>query len=104
MIRLLIVARKGIDLYALLVKKQAQLHRGGRGTLHRRGKKERGRAKWRHVKYDGWIWLEKCRAGVVLVEIFSRAAGGESQLMNSLVGFLDRHFRDELATVSIHYD
>jgi hypothetical protein len=56
------------------------------------------------VKYDGWIWLEKCRAGVVLVEIFSRAAGGESQLMNSLVGFLDRHFRDELATVSIHYD
>ena len=38
MIRVLIVARKGIDLYALLIKKQSDLHRGGRGHTSSQGR------------------------------------------------------------------
>ncbi len=104
MIRIIITPKEATNLYGKMVAKEVQLHRAGRGTLFRSGKKQKGFEKWAHVKHPGWIWFQKCLGGIVVAEIHCRVEGGEANLRDSFVGFVDRHFRDHLATITIEYD
>ena len=104
MIRLTIVPRSRANLFGLLVRKEVELRRRQRGTLHRSGPKKRGREKWTHTTYPGWLTLERRIDGTLAAAVHSRAADGGWQLLTSLVGFLHRHFRDEIASVTISYD
>lgn len=104
MIRVVITPHTASNLYGMLVRKEVQLSKSGRGTLFRSGKKQKGYEKWAHVKHPGWIWFQKCLGGIVVAEIRSRVDGGEAALRDSFVGFVDRHFREHLATITIEYD
>jgi stalled ribosome alternative rescue factor ArfA len=104
MIRLTVIPRLRDNLFRLLVAKEIELRRKGRGTLHRSGAKKRGREKWTHASYPGWIDLKSAADGALALTVHSRAADTEWQLLRSLIGFLDRHFREKITSVTINYD
>lgn len=103
MIRLTVVPRTRVNLFGLLVGKELELRRKGRGTLHRSGPKRSRREKWTHSSYPGWVTLERRDDGMLAATVHSRAADSDWQLLRSLIGFLDRHFRDKIASVTISY-
>ena len=104
MIRLTAIPRSRSNLYGLLIAKEIELRRKGRGTLHRSGPKKRGQEKWTHTTYPGWITLQKRVDGTLAAMVHSRAADAEWKLLRSVIGFLDRHFRAELSSVTINYE
>ena len=57
MIRLTVIPRLRENLLRLLVAKELELRRKGRGTLHRSGPKKPGHEKWTYTTYPGWINL-----------------------------------------------
>jgi hypothetical protein len=89
------------DLYALLVEKERALRQENQGTLHRRGPRKRGQDRWVHVRYKGSIRLQKCLGGIVVAELRSGTPSEEWQLLSSFVGFLIRHLREEIGTITL---
>jgi hypothetical protein len=94
-----IVPRSDADerLKTLLKRKEREL-RGTGTTLYR---EREGR--WRHVKYPGWIKWDETSGGIIVAEIGSKKDGGEWQLLQSFVGYLDRHFGPYIESVTIIY-
>lgn len=91
------------NLYSLLTKKEIELRRIGKGTLHRAAAKKAGQAKWTHARYPGWVNLQGCIGNMVVATVQSRTPEQEWQLLSSLVGFVHRHFREEIASINIAY-
>ncbi len=91
------------DLYMLLVDKERALRQEGQGTLHRKGPRKRGQDRWVHVRYKGSIRLQRCLGGIVVAEVRSTSAGSEWQLLSSFVGFLIRHLRGDMGTVTLSF-
>ena len=98
-----IVPRGRTRLYGAMIKKQAEIRKSGRGTFSRAGAKRRASARWTHVRYKGSISLEPGLSDAVSVEIKSPERGDEARLLSSFLGWLDRHFGDELSSVNIQY-
>lgn len=98
-----IVPRERLRLYGAFVKKQAEIHSKGRGTFSRVGRKTRDAAKWTHVKFRGSVDLRRAPSEVVTVRLRSSAAGNESKLLAAFLGWVDRHFGDQLSAVNIEY-
>jgi hypothetical protein len=95
--------RGGRSLYGAMIRKRAEIRRVGRGTFSRAGARRRGGARWTHVLYKGSVALEPGAAEAVNVEIKSPERGDEARLLSSFLGWLDRHFGDELSLVNIQY-
>ncbi len=91
-------------LYGALVKKELELRQRKRGTLHRVGTRKQGEQKWVHASYPGWIRFQKCLGGVLVAQVNAKNDEDRWQLLSSFVGFLDRHFRDVIGSVTIHYE
>ena len=98
-----IVPRRGKHLLGAMVKKQADIRRSGRGTFSRVGARRRTAARWTHVRYKGAIKLKEGSADAVDVEIRSPEQGDEARLLSSFLGWLDRHFGNEVSSVTIQY-
>ena len=98
-----IVPRGHTRLYGAMIKKQAEIRRAGRGTFSRAGARRRSGARWTHVRYKGSITLEPGPTDAVNVEIKSPERGDEARLLSSFLGWLDRHFGDQLSSVNIEY-
>jgi len=98
-----IVPRDGTRLYGAMIKKQAEIRRSGRGTFSRAGARKRNAAKWTHIRYKGSISLEPGLSDAVEVAIKSPEPGDEARLLSSFLGWLDRHFGEQLSTVNIQY-
>lgn len=99
-----IVPDPGTRLFGLMVKKEVELSQKNRGTFRRSASKERDRAKWSHTKYKGWIKLQRTEGEVVAVEIRSRSqSDDEWQLLHAFIGWVDRHFGDQIQSLHIHY-
>jgi hypothetical protein len=97
---------------ALSITAQQQ---GGAGNRHfyrdRRfppgsGPKKPGQEKWSHKSenYPGWIKLQRRDDGTLAIAVQSNPISKEWQLLTSLVGFLDRHFRSSISSMTISYD
>ena len=99
-----IVPRGGTRLYGAMIRRQAEIRRSGRGTFSRAGARKRNGARWTHVRYKGSINLEPGLSDEVEVAIKSPERGDEARLLSSFLGWLDRHFGDDLSTVSIQYE
>ena len=104
MIRLTVIPRLRENLLRLLVAKELRAASQRPGTLHRSGPKKPGHEKWTHTTYPGWINLQRSVDGTLAATVHSRAADDEWKLLTSLIGFLDRHFRSAIASVTINYD
>ncbi|MCH9014697.1 MAG: hypothetical protein IH877_03280 [Gemmatimonadetes bacterium] len=92
------------NLFRLLVQKELDLRRAGRGTLHRHGPKKKNQEKWVHASYKGWINFQKALGGTVVAVIQPRGGENEWQMVTSFVGFLYRHFRKYIASVNLSFE
>jgi hypothetical protein len=99
-----ITPRKKSPLYAGLVKRQAAIRRNGRGTFSRRGPARASTATWNHKRFKGSVSLRREDAELVLAKIRSRTPEDEGSLLKAFLGFVDRHFGDQVATITIHYN
>ncbi len=90
-------------LYSAMIKKQAEIHRRGRGTFSRSRAGKRNAARWTHVRYKGSINLEPRPSEAVAAVIRSPDRGDEARLLSSFLGWLDRHFGEHLSAVNIKY-
>jgi hypothetical protein len=86
-----------------MIKKQADIRKSGRGTFSRAGAKRRNAARWTHVRYKGSIRLEPGLSDAVKAEVKSPVRGDEARLLSSFLGWLDRHFGDQLSSVTVQY-
>lgn len=103
--RIQIVPKKSLNLYGAMIAKEIQLAKKNQGTLHRSGRKIKDRAKWSHSSYKGWINLQRGLGNIVEAELLSTAKrDSEWQLLQSFLGFIDRHFSDKVQNVSIQYE
>ena len=98
-----IVPRRGTSLYGAMIKKQAEIRRGGRGTFSRAGARKRNATRWTHVRYKGSVSLKAGSDDAVEAAIKSPERGDEARLLSSFLGWVDRHFGKHIASVSIHY-
>jgi hypothetical protein len=98
-----IVPRGGARLYGAMVKKQADIRRSGRGTFSRVGGRGRNASRWAHLRYKGRVDLKPGLSDAVSVEITSPEKGDEARLLSSFLGWLDRHFGDQVSSVNIEY-
>lgn len=103
MIKLIVTPQHGNKIYSLLIKKEVALRRNNQGTLHAHGPKKKLEAKWTHKSYKGWIRFEQALAGVLVAVVQSKDASAEWQLLTSFIGFLDRHFRDQISSITLQY-
>ncbi len=103
--RIQMIPREGFNLYGGLVAKQASIAATGKGSLYRTKKKQKDKARWGHVKYKGWINLQRGLGNIVLAEVKSTAeAEVEWQILHSFLGFVDRHFAEHVKAIAIHYE
>src|SRR5262245_47636213 len=98
-----IVPREGTRLYGAIIKKQAEIRRAGRGTFSRAKARKRKAARWTHVRYKGVVNLEPGLSEAVEVAISSPERGDEARLLSSFLGWLDRHFGEQLSLINIQY-
>ena len=103
MITVTIIPRQHENIYGMMVKKEVNLRRQEKGTLHRTSLKRKNQEKWVHSTYKGWVNLQKCLGGVTLAIVQSKNLAEEWQLLSSFVGFLDRHFRDSIGSINLSY-
>jgi hypothetical protein len=99
-----IIPSDGQRLYGAIVKKEVELYKKNRGTFYRSGTKQRDRAKWAHQKYKGWINLSRGVGEVVTAEVQSKSTqDDEWQILHAFLGWLDRHFSDQIKAINIQY-
>jgi hypothetical protein len=103
MITVTVNPKNGENIYSLLKKKELALRRKNHGTLHASGPRRLGKEKWSHSSYKGWVQFQKCLSGVLVAQVQSRDPDAEWQLLSSFVGFLDRHFRESISSISLNY-
>ena len=99
-----ITPRKKSPLYGGLVKREAAIRKKGRGTFSRKGPARAGTATWGHKRFKGSVSLKHAGTASVTARIRSGNSEDEGGLLKAFVGFIDRHFGDEVATITIHYD
>jgi hypothetical protein len=98
-----VVPRDGTRLYGAMIRKQAEIRRNGRGTFSRARARKRNAARWTHVRYKGSINFEPGPSDAVDVAIRSPDRGDEARLLSSFLGWLDRHFGEQLSSIKIEY-
>lgn len=98
-----VVPRDGTRLYRAMIRKQDEIRRNGRGTFLRARARKRNAARWTHVRYKGSIYFEPGPSEAVEVAIRSPDRGDEARLLSSFLGWLDRHFGEQLTSIKIEY-
>ena len=98
-----VISRDGARLYGVMIRKQAEIRRNGRGTFLRARARKRAAARWTHVRYRGSISFEPSPPEAVKVAIQSPDHGDEARLLSSFLGWLDRHFGKQLSSIKIEY-
>jgi hypothetical protein len=98
-----VISSEGTHLYGAMIRKQAEIHRNGRGTFMRARARKRNTARWTHVRYKGSISFETVPPEAVEVAVESPNRGDEARLLSSFLGWLDRHFGKQLSSIKIEY-
>jgi len=95
-----VISKPGCEnLYSLVRKKEIELRKKNRGTLYRVSPH-----RWKHVSYSGYIDFYKANKDISIFEIKTKTAdGGNWQLLHSFLGFLDRHFHNEMESITVLY-
>jgi len=87
------------NLYSLIKKKEIELRKKKRGTLHPIKPN-----RWKHVSYKGIIDFHKANKDISIFELKQKSTeSNDWQLLHSFLGFLDRHFHKEIESITILY-
>jgi len=73
------------------------------GRFPGRGQESAKAARWTHLRYKGSVNLEPGLSEAVEVAITSPDRGDEARLLSSFLGWLDRHFGEQLSSINIQY-
>ena len=98
-----ITPREKSPIYGGLVKREAAIRKKGRGTFSRKGPLRAGAATWNHKRFKGSVSLKREGGELVTAKVRSRTSEDEGGLLKAFLGFVDRHFGDQVATITIHY-
>lgn len=101
--QLQIIPESGFRLYGAMVAKEIDLARRKRGTFHRHGAKAKNHTKWTHSNYPGWINISRGMGEIVLMEVHATRNGVDWQLLQAILGFIDRHFSANIKAIYIQY-
>jgi len=71
----------------------------GKGTTWRRVKIRR----WRHKNYAGWVVWDEPVNGLLVAKVQSRNEDVEWQILNAFIGYLNRHFGEDIDSISISF-
>lgn len=85
-----------LSMKTLLVQKERELRGSSTFVRQRAGR-------WLHKRYKGWIKWNEVSGGILVAEVQSRAEDTEWQLLRAFIGYLDRHFSDQIESVTIIY-
>jgi hypothetical protein len=99
MIRVVVTPQTQEDFYGKLVKKEKALQ-----TFYRSGRIKPGQRKWKHVKYQGLMNLQKTFGGITVACIQAMNRDEEWKILSAFIGMLDRRFRDTVSNITISYE
>ena len=99
-----IIPKDRFRIYSALVAKEVSLRKRNQGTFRRAGEKLRSWAKWKHKKYNGWLWLQRGLGEVVTIQLQCKSKDVQWQIMESFLGFVDRHFADNIRAIHVQYE
>jgi hypothetical protein len=83
-------------LKTLLVQKERDLRGASTFVRQRAGL-------WAHKRYKGRIKWNEASGGLLVAEVQSRVEDAEWQLLRAFIGYLDRHFSDQIESITILY-
>jgi hypothetical protein len=99
-----IVPVGGFNLFDAMQSEVARLTARGRGTFRRLGRKQRHRARWSHLRYQGRIALERTLGQAVAARVTASGASANPwQLLHAFIGWTDRHFAPKLQSLTVQY-
>ncbi len=96
-----IVPRGKVRLFGAIVKKEADIRKNDRGTFYRAGRKRQNEATWSHKRYKGSVSLKHGDGETVTARV--RSPDQEWQMLSAFLGWLNRHFGDQVTAVNIQY-
>ena len=86
-------------LYGAMVKKEADIRKQRAGAFSRVGAKSANQTTWKHVRFKGRIKLKRERSEAVT----ARVSSADWQLLSAFIGWVDRHFGDQVQNMTIEY-
>jgi len=99
-----IIPKAGFNLYGSLIRREIEHRQKARGTFYRVGARKKNEATWHHKQHPGWVKIARGMGGVVLAEIRTKAhPHREWPIFQAFLGFLDRHFGENLAAINVQY-
>ena len=96
-----IVPRQRVRLYGAFVKKEADIRKNDRGTFYRTGRKKQNETKWNHKRYKGSVDLKRGDDETVMARV--RSPKQEWQMLSAFLGWVNRHFGEQVMAVNIKY-
>src|SRR4051812_19132737 len=94
-----ILPREHVHLFDTLVSKEAAIRKKGRGTYVQVGPKTRSSTRWKHKQYKGSVVLKRNASQVIVAKVRASTPESERKLLSSFLGFVDRHSRDQVASI-----
>ena len=86
-------------LYHAMVKKEADIRKERAGAFSRVGAKAANKATWKHVRFKGRIKLRR----EVSETVTAKVSSADWQLLSAFIGWVDRHFGDQVQSMHIEY-
>jgi hypothetical protein len=96
-----IVPRGKVRLFGAIVKKEAAIRKNDRGTFYRTGRKKQNEARWNHKRYKGSVNLKHGADETVTAQV--KSPDQEWQMLSAFLGWVNRHFGDQVTAVNITY-
>src|SRR5262245_2400757 len=86
-------------LYGLMVKKEADIRKHRAGAFSRVGTQSANQTTWKHVRFKGRIKLKREPSE----RVTARVNSADWQLLSAFIGWVDRHFGDQVQHMTIEY-
>ena len=96
-----IVPRGRVRLFGAIVKKEESIRKNDRGTFYRTGRKKQHETKWNHKRYKGSVDLKHGADETVTARV--KSPDQEWQMLSAFLGWVNRHFGDQVTAVNIKY-
>ena len=84
-------------LKTLLKETERKLRKKGTTLVRRK------EGRWIHKRYSGWINWDLTKGGILVAEIKSFEENAERQLLQSFIGYVDRHLGEYIQSITITY-
>ena len=85
------------SIYSALNEKERSLRKGVTSFS------KKGKNKWRHVKFGGWITLTNAPENILFAKVKTRDPYTEGRLAEAFIGYLTRHCSDLIYSMTIYY-